>query len=45
MCDLVDSLIQDAESIGIPTITEKEKGRLLAQWGNKIEKLKEKKNE
>lgn len=45
MCDLVDSLIQDAESIGIPTITEKEKERLLAQWGNKIEKAKEKKNE
>ena len=32
MSMLIDSLIQDAESIGISTITEKEKEQLLGKW-------------
>ena len=35
---LVDSLIQDAEALGIPTITEKEKEQLLGRWTVKSEK-------
>ena len=32
MSRLIDSLIQDAESLGIPTITEKEYQRMLGKW-------------
>ena len=32
---LVNSLIQDAEALGIPTMTPAETERLLAQWGKK----------
>ena len=38
MADLIDSLIQDAEAIGISTITEKEKEQLLGRWTVKQEK-------
>ena len=34
---LLDSLIQDAESIGIPTITPKEEEKMLQRWSRKIE--------
>lgn len=40
MSDLIDSLIQDAESLGIPTITCEERDRLIEQWGQKKEKEK-----
>ena len=40
MSALIDSLIQDAESLGIPTLTEEEKDKLLEQWGIKLEKKK-----
>lgn len=45
MASLIDSLIQDAESLGIPTLTEKEKEKLLGNWTIKTEKKKEKENE
>lgn len=35
MSALLDSLIQDAESIGIPTITPKEEERMLGKWARK----------
>lgn len=38
MATLIDSLIQDAEAIGISTITEKEKEKLLGNWTVKQEK-------
>ena len=38
MCDLVNSLIQDAEALGIPTITPAEKEKLLGQWEKKSTK-------
>ena len=38
MSRLIDSLIQDAEALGIPTMTEEEKDRLLNQWGMRLEK-------
>jgi hypothetical protein len=37
MSALIDSLIQDAEALGIETITPQEKARLLAQYGRKHE--------
>lgn len=40
---LIDSLIQEAEQLGIPTITEKEKEKLLGNWTVKSEKKKGKK--
>ena len=45
MSALIDSLIQDAEALGIPTITEKEKEQLIGRWTVKEEKKKEKKND
>lgn len=42
MSTLIDSLIQDAEALGIPTMSEAEKERLLNQWGIKIQKKGEK---
>ena len=38
---LLDSLIQDAEALGIPTITPKEEERMLGKWARKKEKLDE----
>lgn len=35
---LVDSLIQDAEDLGIPTMTPEETDKLLRQWGKKVER-------
>ena len=32
MSQLIDSLIQDAESLGIPTITDEQAARLLGKW-------------
>ena len=32
MASLIDSLIQDAEALGIPTITDKEADRLIGKW-------------
>ena len=37
MSTLIDSLIQDAESLGIPTITPKEEERMLGKWARKKE--------
>lgn len=34
----LDSLIQDAEALGIPTITPKEEERMLGKWARKKEK-------
>ena len=34
---LLDSLIQDAEALGIPTITPKEEERMLGRWAKKKE--------
>lgn len=38
MSDLIDSLIQDAQALGIPTLSPAEKDRLIAQWNRKTEK-------
>ena len=38
MSALLDSLIQDAEALGIPTITPKEAERMLGKWAAKKEK-------
>lgn len=35
MSALLDSLIQDAEALGIPTITPKEEERMLGKWAKK----------
>lgn len=35
MSALINSLVQDAETIGIPTITPEEENRLVEQWGRK----------
>lgn len=35
MSALLDSLIQDAEALGIPTITPKEEERMLGRWAKK----------
>ena len=37
MSALLDSLIQDAEALGIPTITPKEEERMLGKWAKKKE--------
>lgn len=34
MASLIDSLIQEAEGLGIPTITDKEAEKLLGKWAN-----------
>lgn len=36
MARFIDSLIQDAENIGIPTIPDKEVERMKAQWGKPV---------
>ena len=38
MSALLDSLIQDAEALGIPTITPKEEERMLGKWARKKER-------
>ena len=38
MSALLDSLIQDAEALGIPTITPKEEERMLGKWALKKER-------
>lgn len=38
MSQLLDSLIQDAEALGIPTITPKEEERMLGKWAKKKER-------
>ena len=40
MNDLVDSLVQEAEEQGIPTMTSAEQEKLLVQWGKKADKKK-----
>ena len=37
MNQLINSLIQDAEALGIPTVTPEEEKRLVSQWGKKKE--------
>lgn len=37
MSALINSLIQEAESVGIPTITPKEEERMLGKWAKKKE--------
>ena len=36
MARFIDSLIQDAESLGIPTVSEKEVERMKTQWGSRV---------
>ena len=38
MSALLDSLIQDAEALGIPTITPKEEAKMLGKWATKKER-------
>ena len=35
MSRLIDLLVQDAEALGIPTITDEEAKRMLGKWGDK----------
>lgn len=35
MSQLIDSLIQDAESLGIPTITDEQASRMLGKWSER----------
>ena len=37
MSRLINILMQDAEALGIPTVSPQEEERLLAQWGRKTE--------
>ena len=39
MARLIDSLIQDAESLGIPTIPESDVERMVSRWGKKANPL------
>lgn len=39
MKSLIDSLIQDAEALGIPTITDKEAEKMLGKWAVKSDKI------
>lgn len=38
MAKLIDGIIHEAEGLGIPTITEKEKEKMLGKWEKKHEK-------
>jgi len=38
MSDLISSLVQDAEAVGLPTMSPTECERLLQQWDKKIER-------
>lgn len=35
MARFIDSLIQDAEALGIPTVPDKERERMLGEWGKR----------
>ena len=37
MSQLIDSLVQDAESLGIPTLTDEMAEKMLHRWGKKYE--------
>ena len=37
MSRLIDSLVQDAEALGIPTVSPEEEERMLQRWGKKKE--------
>ena len=41
MARLIDSLIQDAESLGIPTINDAEAERMISKWGKASSRKKE----
>ena len=41
MSALLDSLIQDAEALGIPTITPKEEEKMLGKWAKKKGEVKD----
>lgn len=41
MSRFISSLIQDAESLGIPTLTDKEVSRMLGNWQKRMDKDKE----
>lgn len=41
MSDLINNLIQDAESLGIPTISDNERSKAIDKWQKKIEKEEE----
>ena len=41
MSQLIDSLIQEAEGLGIPTISEKEEQEMLGKWSKKHETQQE----
>ena len=36
MAALIDSLVQDAEALGIPTMTDEELAKLKQKWGGKV---------
>lgn len=40
MARLIDSLIQDAENLGIPTISDKEVERMVGKWGKNLSSKK-----
>ena len=42
MARLIDSLIQDAEAQGIPTVPDSEVERMVSQWGRKVSPLSSK---
>ena len=44
MASLIDLLIQDAEQLGIPTITPQEEARLIGQMAKAPDKVREQKN-
>ena len=39
MARLIDAVIQDAEALGIPTITDKEAEKMLGKWAVKSDKI------
>lgn len=45
MSALIDSLVQDANALGITTMTPEEQEKLILQWGKKIEKKQKKAGE
>ena len=40
MARFINSLIQDAEALGIPTITPQEEQKIIEMWGKRYEKTK-----
>ena len=45
MCRIIDFVVMQAEELGIPTITENEKEKMLAKWGIQYEKKYSKKED